>query len=131
VGLRVRAATRDFSAGLIVVGAEPDRTYTIGANSVVVTLGGGQHALDAVDAANFVASVNVAGIPDGQQEVNVRVAIPPALKLISISPSRVTVFVGTPATPPPTPAPTEPPTPTPTEPPTPTPIVTPVPSSSP
>ena len=110
VGLRASAATRNFSAGLIVVGAEPDRTYAIGVDSVVITLGGGQQALDAVDAGAFAASVNVAGLPDGQQQVGVRVAVPAGLRLISISPAQVTVFVGTKATPPPTPAPTLPPT---------------------
>ena len=65
VTLRPTERPARFSAGLVLVGAEPDRTYTLGVDSVVVTLGGGDQALDAVDAASFAASVNVAGLDDG------------------------------------------------------------------
>src|SRR5207244_4189801 len=53
ITLRVSAASRNLLAGLILIGAEPDRTYALAVESVVVTLGGGQSALNAVDAGTF------------------------------------------------------------------------------
>jgi YbbR domain-containing protein len=114
VTLRPSAASRNLSAGLVLVGTEPNRTYALAVDSVVVTLGGGQAALNAVDAGSFAASINVAGLGAGSHDVDVHVVPPSGLKQISISPSRVTVFVGEAASPPPTPSPTPSPTPTPT-----------------
>lgn len=124
VTLRPTDSSRNFSTGLIVVGADTDRTYTVGAQSVIVTLGGGDQALNAVDASSFAASINVAGLSSGSHDVDVRVVPPAGLKLIAVSPPRVTVFVGDVATPPPTPSPS--PTPAPTA----TPGVTPVPGTA-
>jgi len=59
VTLRPTDSSRSFATGLVVVGAESNRTYSLGANSVIVTLGGGDQALNAVDAASFTASINV------------------------------------------------------------------------
>jgi YbbR domain-containing protein len=113
ITLRPSAASRNLSAGLILIGAEPNRTYALAVESVVVTLGGGLSALNAVDAGTFAASINVAGLGAGSHDVDVHVVAPPGLKLISVSPPRVTVFVGATATPPPTPSPTPAPSPTP------------------
>ena len=49
VTFRELEATRSLSAGVVLVGAEPDRTYTVGADSVTVTIGGTEQALGAVD----------------------------------------------------------------------------------
>jgi hypothetical protein len=73
--------------------------------SVIVTLGGGDQALAGVDASSFAASINVAGLTPGSHEVDVRVVPPNGLKLVAVSPPRVTVLVGEVATPPPTPSP--------------------------
>ena len=105
VTLRALTATRDFSAGVVIVGADAGRTYSLGVPTVTVTLGGGLQALDAVDAASFVASVDVSGLIEGSHDITLRIAIPAGTKLISISPSDVTVFVSPLATPPPTPSP--------------------------
>jgi YbbR domain-containing protein len=118
VDLRESAATRSFSAGLIMIGAEPSRSYTLGADTVVVTLGGGDQALNQVDAASFAASINVTGLTAGSHDVDVRVVPPGGLKLLAISPTRVTVFVSELATPPPTPSPSPSPTPSPSPEPT-------------
>ena len=106
VTLRPTDSSRNFEAGLIVIGAETNRHYGLGVDSVVVTLGGGDQALNAVDAASFAASINVSGLGAGAHEVDVRVVPPPGLTLLAVSPPRVTVFVGEAATPPPTPTPT-------------------------
>jgi YbbR domain-containing protein len=114
VSFRSSASSRSFSAGLVIVGAEPNRTYTLGVDSVVVTLGGGDQALNEVDAASFAVSINVSALTTGSHDVDVFVLPPTGLKLLAVSPARVTVFVGDLSTPPPTPSP-EPPSPSPTE----------------
>jgi hypothetical protein len=108
VTLRPTDSSRSFASGLIMVGAESDRTYSLGANSVIVTLGGGDQALNGVDAASFTASINVAGLGAGSHDVDVRVVPPGGLTLLGVSPQQVTVFVSEAATPPPasTPVPT-------------------------
>lgn len=124
VDLRASASSRSFAAGLIITGAEPNRTYELGVNSVIVTLGGGDQALNAVDAVLFVVSVNVSGLASGAHDLDVRVVPPAGLKLLGLSSARVTVFVGDVATPPPPPSPSPSPTPLPT------PVLTPAPSAS-
>ena len=106
VTLRAVASSRSFSAGLIVIGTEPGRTYLLGVDSVIVTLGGGDKALNDVDVAGLEVSVNVSGVSSGSHDLDVRVVPPGSLRLLSVSPSRITVFVGEAATPPPTPSPT-------------------------
>ena len=114
VTLRPTDSTRSFTTGLIVVGAASDRQYTLGLTSVIVTLGGGDQALNAVDASTFAASINVSGLGTGSHDVDVRVVPPAGLRVLSVSPATVTVFVGDAATAPPTPGPTPSPTPGPT-----------------
>jgi YbbR domain-containing protein len=113
VTLRASASSRNFAAGVVVVGADPKRTYSLGVDRVVVTLGGGDQALNAVDAASFAASINVAGLDAGSHDVDVRVVAPPGLKVVAVSPARITVFVSPLATPPPSPSPTPSPSPEP------------------
>ncbi len=116
VTLRPSASTRNFTVGLIVVGANSGRTYAVGVDAVVVTLGGGNDALSAVDASSFAASINVSDLGAGSHTLPVRLAVPAGLKLISISPSQVEVIVSPRVTPPPAPTPTAvPATPVPTE----------------
>jgi YbbR domain-containing protein len=110
VTLRPTDSSRNFTSGIIVVGADTNRTYVVGVESVIVTLGGGDQALNDVDASSFAASINVAGLAAGSHEVDVRVVPPSGLKLLAFSPPRVTVLVGDVATPPPTPTPTPLPT---------------------
>jgi YbbR domain-containing protein len=104
--LRAKGETRNFNAGVILLGAQPDRPYSLAVGSVVVTLGGGLQALAAVDATSLTASVDVAGLDAGSHDVTVRVATSPGTTVVSVSPPQVTVFVGPRATPPPTPEPT-------------------------
>jgi YbbR domain-containing protein len=106
VTLRPTDSSRNFSAGLVVVGADTNRTYTVGVTSVIVTLGGGDQALNQVDASSFTATINVAGLGPGSHEVDIQVTAPEGLKVLGVSPPRATVLVGEVATPPPTPSPT-------------------------
>ena len=113
VTLRTNAATRNFTAAITLVGTSSDRTYSLAVDTVVVTLGGGEQALNGVDAASFTASVAVAGLGAGSHDLGVVVTAPAGLSLLSVSPPRITVFVGEPATPPPTPSPVPTPSPSP------------------
>ena len=124
VTLRAVESSRSFAAGVVMLGAEPGRTYLLAVDRVTVTLGGGQQALNDVDASSFTASVDVSGLSAGSHDVDVRVVPPTGLKLLAVSPARITVFVSDVATPPPTPSPS------PTPPPTPAPTASPEPSSS-
>ena len=121
VTLRAVESSRSFVAGVVMLGAEASRTYLLAVDRVTITLGGGQQALNAVDASSFTASVDVAGLSAGSHDVDVRVVPPAGLKLLAVSPARITVFVSDIATPPPTPSPTPVPTPSPTPVPTPSP----------
>jgi YbbR domain-containing protein len=118
VTLRSTSSSRTFSAGVILIGAEADRTYALAVDSVLVTLGGGEQALNSVNVASFVVSVNVSGLTAGSHEMDVRVVPPSGLTVVAIGPARLTVFVGDAATPPPTASPTPEPTASPTPEPT-------------
>ncbi len=111
VTLRATAQTRDFTAGVVLVGTEPGRTYDLSVTSVLVTLGGGPQSLSAVDAGTLTASVDVTGLDTGSHDVAVQVTAAPGVSVVAVSPPQVTVFIGPRATPPPTPQPTPQPTP--------------------
>jgi YbbR domain-containing protein len=105
VQLRPSASTRNFTVGVVVVGGDPTRTYTLASDTVTVTLGGDDAALNAVDPTTFVGSVDVTGLDEGQHAVDVHVVAPAGLKLVAVSPTQITVFVSVAATPPPSPTP--------------------------
>ncbi len=102
------AGTRGFTAGLVPDGARSDRTYVFSTSSVVVTLGGSLAALGAIDPASFAATANVAGLDPGSHSVAVKVILPAGINLVAINPASVTVVVGLPPTPSPTPPPSSP-----------------------
>ncbi|MBM4407533.1 MAG: hypothetical protein FJ038_02760 [Chloroflexi bacterium] len=105
VRLRETEATRTITAGLVLVGAESDRTYILGVESVLVTIGGTERALTAMAPGSFTGVVDVTAVAEGQQAISVRVTLPDGVRLIAVSPPEVTVFVSPRATPPPTPSP--------------------------
>jgi YbbR domain-containing protein len=131
ITLRELEATRNLVAGLVLQGAEPDRTYTLGADSVTVTVGGTEAALRAIASSAFAATVDVTGLAEGRHEVPVRIDLPGDVRLVSVSAPQVAVFVSPRATPPPTPTPSPTPQPTPTPTPTPTPLPTTAPTGTP
>jgi len=101
-------STRNISVGLAATGTRPDRTYTLSAASVTVTLGGATAALNALDVATLYATVNVEGLDIGTHVVTVTFAAPAGIKVLPITPAQITVIIaGQPAaTPTPTPTPT-------------------------
>lgn len=105
VSLSPVAATRSYSAGLVLSGAHTDRTYTLSAGSVLVTLGGTVAALDALDPSTLVGVVDVNSLGSGSTTVTVSVSLPADVKLVAVSPPSVVVTVTVIATPAPTLAP--------------------------
>ncbi len=104
VTLRPVTSTRTYSAGLRLIGPAPNLTYTPSTDRVLLTIGGSTADLDRLSGATIVADLDVSGLPVGT-EVPVTVALPTGLTLVTSSPPSVTVVVGEPAAPGPSPAP--------------------------
>jgi YbbR domain-containing protein len=104
IALRPIAATRTYSAGVVLSGAKDDRTYSLSTASVTVTLGGTVAALDGIDPGTFAVVADVDGLGPGVHRVKLRVSLPADVKLVAMSPSEVTVTVAQSATPTPPPS---------------------------
>jgi YbbR domain-containing protein len=102
VRLRPVVSTRTFQAGLVLIGASPDKTYTLSVDQVLVTIGGSTADLDRLSGATLVLTVDVSGLGDGSHKIVPDANLTTGLSLISVSPSPVTVTI---ASPPPSPAP--------------------------
>ena len=93
VTIQAQAATRDYSAGLVLSGARDDRTYALSTGSVLVTLGGTVASLDTLDPSSFSVVVDVDGLGLGSHKVKVTVSLPADVQLVAVSPAQVTVTV--------------------------------------
>ena len=107
--LRPTTGTRTISAGIVLAGARPDRTYATSTDAVVVTIGGTVADLSAIQGRTFVASADVSELATGSHEVDLRVTLPSGLTVVAIGPPQIVITVGIAGTP----APTESPSPTP------------------
>jgi YbbR domain-containing protein len=96
IKLRPVTSTRTFEAGLVLVGASPDKDYSLSTDRVLVTIGGSIADLDRLSGASFVLTVDVTGLGDGSHKVVPDANLTAGLALISISPSPVTVTIATP-----------------------------------
>jgi YbbR domain-containing protein len=107
VRVRFQAATgsRSFGAGVTLTGARADRSYTLSVPDVLVTLGGSEAALDAVDPSSLAASVDVSRLDVGTFSLTVTFAPPSGTTLVAVSPATVTITVAPPPTPAPSPSP--------------------------
>ena len=99
------AATRAYSAGVVLSGARDDRTYSLSTDSVLVTVGGTVVALDALDPRTLAVVADVNGLPPGSHKVRLKISLPADVKLVAVSPPEITVTVQAIATPAPSPAP--------------------------
>ena len=115
VSLRPVTATRNFEAGLELVGSRADLQYATSTDRVLLTLGGSTADLDRLSGAALVAELDVAGLGIGQSDVPVTVDLPAGVTLVAASPPSVTVTITAPPAPAVTavPAPTVEATPTP------------------
>ena len=102
IRLRPVTATRTYEAGLVLLGAQPDRDYALSTDRVVVTIGGSVADLDRLSASSLVLTLDVNGLGDGSHRVAPQANLTTGLSLISVSPTPVTVTI---STPPPSPAP--------------------------
>ena len=94
VAIQAQAATRDYSAGLVLSGARDDRTYVLSTSSVLVTLGGTVASLNTLDPSSFSVVVDVNGLGLGSHKVKITVSLPADVQLVAVSPPDVTVTVG-------------------------------------
>ncbi|MEO8437963.1 MAG: CdaR family protein [Chloroflexota bacterium] len=97
IKLRPVTGTRTFSAGLHLVGAANDLTYTLSTDRVLVTIGGSIAELDRLSGAALVMDLDVTGLKPGKHEVQVTANLPIGMTLVASSPPTVTVTIATPA----------------------------------
>jgi YbbR domain-containing protein len=104
IRLRPITGTRSFDAGLLLVGASPDKGYELSIDRVLVTIGGSVADLDRLSGATIVLTVDVTGLQDGKHSVPVSANLQTGLTLVGASPNPIEVTV-TSAPPPPSPSP--------------------------
>ncbi len=97
------AGTRTFTAGPVLAGARDDRTYSLSTDQVLVTVGGASSALSTLTGETLVVTAEVGGLGLGVHAVQLKATLPAGLTLVAISPPTLTVTVGLPATPAPSP----------------------------
>jgi YbbR domain-containing protein len=95
VRLRPKTATRTFQAGLILVGARPDRRYELSTDSVLVTITGSVADLDRLAASSLSLTVDVTGFEPGTHIVEVSANLTAGLSLQNVSPNPIEVSVFT------------------------------------
>ena len=97
--LRAVTATRSYQVGLSLVGARPDRVYSLSTDRVILTIGGSVAELDRLEGAALVATLDVAGLASGTSAIVVEADLPPGVAFVSASPDKVSVTVTTPPPP--------------------------------
>ena len=110
ITIRPVTATRNFSAGLRLVGARKDLTYSLATDRVLVTIGGSPADLDRLAGATLVMDLEVAGLKVGVHDVPVTAELPAGTTLVTAIPASVAVTItdtavasGPPRSEPPTP----------------------------
>ena len=93
ITVRPVTATRTFNAGLRLVGARSDATYTLSTDRVLVTVGGSTADLDRLEGAALVVDLDVTGLAAGVHAVPVTADLPVGTTLVAASPSSVTVTI--------------------------------------
>jgi YbbR domain-containing protein len=110
VTLRPLTASRNFDAGLILVGARADREYALSTDRVLVTIGGSIADLDRLSGSDLVLTLDVTGLDVGSHQVSVSANLQTGLTLIGASPNPIIVTI---SPPPATPSPAASPSPSP------------------
>ena len=93
ITIRPVTATRTFSAGLRLVGAQSDLTYALAIDRILVTIGGSTADLDRLVGATLVMDLDVAVLKAGVHEVPVTANLPAGTTLVSASPASVKVTI--------------------------------------
>ena len=97
VRLRPVTGTRVFEAGLVFVGASPDRDYQLSTDRVIVTVGGSVTDLDRLSGSTFVLTLDVTGLGIGDHKVVPTANLTTGLSLLGVSPSPIVVTISAPA----------------------------------
>ena len=98
-------ATRTFSAGIVLSGAQADRTYALSTDQVLVTLGGTAAALANLQGDSLVVTADVDGLGAGPHTIALKTTLPAGITLIAVNPPKVTVTITVPEPPSPSPSP--------------------------
>lgn len=97
IRLRPVTGTRTFEAGLVLVGARPDRVYHLSTDRIVVTIGGSVADLDRLSGVSLVLNVDVTGLDVGTHSVPVSANLATGLTLVAASPNPIELTVSSPA----------------------------------
>jgi YbbR domain-containing protein len=97
--IQAMTATRTFSVGMVLSGAQGDRAYALSTDQVLVTLGGSAADLAALQGDTLTVIVDVDGLGPGTHDVVVKTTLPAGISLVAIAPAKVTVTVGPVASP--------------------------------
>jgi YbbR domain-containing protein len=85
--------SRNFTAGVTLVGARTDRAYVLPVDRVVVTISGTQNDLDSLSGTNIVVSADVTSLDVGTHTVPLKVQIPAGLTVVATSPPDIAVQI--------------------------------------
>ena len=99
ITLRPVTATRTYEVGLDLIGARPDRAYSMSTDRVLITLGGSVADLDRLQGANLLATLDVADLDPGTTSVTVAMDLPAGVAFVSASPDQVAVTLSIPPSP--------------------------------
>ena len=97
--------TRTFSVGIVLSGAQSDRTYALSTDQVLVTLGGNSAALASLQGDTLVVTADVDGMGTGMHLVTLRTTLPAGITLLAVNPPKVAVTITSPPSPSPSPPP--------------------------
>jgi YbbR domain-containing protein len=95
VTVRIRPVTdtRTLGAGIELIGAAADRTYSLSTGRVLATIAGPPGELDALAAGPIVLSLDVTGLGPGQYQLVPIDTLPGGLTLVTTSPPTVEVTI--------------------------------------
>jgi YbbR domain-containing protein len=99
VEIRETVATRTLLLGLVCAGAPSGSACLPQIGQIAATVRGTVSDLDALDAADLTATLDVTGLGPGDHLVQPTVPLPQGVTLVTISPISVTVTIVPPATP--------------------------------
>lgn len=101
IGVRAVTATRTFEVGVRTVGVDPDLSYSIPIDRVLITVGGSPVDLDRLIGATLAVDLDVSSLGPGTTTVQVTATLPTGVTLVAASPPTVDITVTTRPTPPP------------------------------
>ena len=109
ITLRPVTATRNYSVGIELKGARPDRVYATSTDRVQLTVGGSVADLDRLEGATLVVTLDVTELAPGTSTVAVSADLPAGVAFVGASPATIRVTVTVPPSAPPAAAVSAPP----------------------